>query len=67
VHAGLVKARKQGRVGGRPRVVVDHVKIMRLYGEGETLREIGEEFGIAPATVMRILKSHRPKPTEGIT
>jgi DNA invertase Pin-like site-specific DNA recombinase len=44
VHADLAKVRKQGRVGGRPRLVVDHVKIMRLHEDGETMREIGEEM-----------------------
>jgi hypothetical protein len=56
VHAGLAKARKQGRVGGRPRVVVDHVKIMRLHEDGETLREIGEEM---PARRKRVKDCER--------
>jgi DNA-binding CsgD family transcriptional regulator len=35
---------------------------MKLYAEGSSLREIAEEMGIAPATVLRILKAHRPVP-----
>jgi DNA invertase Pin-like site-specific DNA recombinase len=67
VHAGLARSRHQGRVGGRPRVVVSHARILELYQAGSTLREIAEEMGIAPATVMRILKSYRPVPPAGET
>ena len=57
--AGLEKARKQGRVGGRPRVVVDRERLAQLDEEGWTTREIGEEFGISGASVCRLLKAHR--------
>jgi DNA invertase Pin-like site-specific DNA recombinase len=57
--AGLEKARKQGRVGGRPRVVVDRDRIAQLDEEGWTTREIGEEMGISAASVSRLLKAHR--------
>ena len=53
--AGLEKARKEGRVGGRPRVVVDRAKIEQMDVDGMTLREIGEELGISAASVCRIL------------
>jgi DNA invertase Pin-like site-specific DNA recombinase len=66
-HAGLARSRHQGRVGGRPRVAVSHARILELYQAGSTLREIAEEMGTAPATVMRILKSHRPVPPAGET
>jgi DNA invertase Pin-like site-specific DNA recombinase len=58
VHAGLAKARKQGRVGGRPRLVVSHGRILTLHQEGSTVREIADEIGISPASVHRILKEH---------
>src|SRR5215813_2539495 len=58
VHAGLAKARKEGRVGGRPRLVLDREKIARLDADGWTLREIGEQMGISAASVCRILKQH---------
>jgi DNA invertase Pin-like site-specific DNA recombinase len=57
--AGLEKARKQGRIGGRPRVVVDRDRLAELDSEGWTTREIGEEFAISAATVSRLLKGHR--------
>jgi DNA invertase Pin-like site-specific DNA recombinase len=57
VTAGLEKARKQGRVGGRPRLVVDRSVVARMDAEGHTTREIGEELGISAASVCRILKT----------
>ena len=59
VHAGLAKARREGRVGGRPRLVVNHAQLMRLEEEGASIREIAEEMGISPASAHRILRSHR--------
>jgi DNA invertase Pin-like site-specific DNA recombinase len=57
--AGLVKARKQGRIGGRPRLVVDRERIEQLDQEGLSLREIAEELGVSPASVCRILKGSK--------
>src|SRR4030095_10098201 len=34
--AGLQKARKEGRVGGRPRVIVDRIKVERLGQDGRS-------------------------------
>jgi DNA invertase Pin-like site-specific DNA recombinase len=55
--AGLEKARKQGRIGGRPRVVVDRMKVVRMDAEGMTMREIADDLGISAASVCRILKA----------
>jgi DNA invertase Pin-like site-specific DNA recombinase len=68
VHAGLAKARKEGRVGGRPRVVADRDRIAQLDEEGWTTREIGQEMGISAASVSRLLKAHhRPQnPAAGL-
>ena len=63
VTAGLDRARKEGRVGGRPRLVTSHRRIVELDGEGLTQREIAESVGISLARVCRILASHRaPSP-----
>jgi DNA invertase Pin-like site-specific DNA recombinase len=64
VHAGLAKARKQGRIGGRPRLVLDYKKALGLRQEGCTIREIADEMGTAPANIHRLLKSHRCAPVE---
>jgi len=55
--AGLEKARRAGRVGGRPSLIVNRGKIQKLSEQGKTTREIGREFGISAASVCRILKA----------
>jgi DNA invertase Pin-like site-specific DNA recombinase len=55
--AGLEKARKAGRVGGRPKAIADRTKILRMSQEGSSTRQIGSTLGISAATVSRILKS----------
>ena len=57
--AGLEKARKQGRIGGRPAVVADRDRLAQLDEEGWTTREIATEMGISAASVCRLLKAHR--------
>ena len=65
--AGLERARKAGRIGGRRRLVVDRARIAELDADGWTQREIGEEMGVSPAFVCRVLKAHhRPAPTPKI-
>ncbi len=54
--AGLDRARKQGRVGGRPRLVVNRAKVAKMDADGMTTREIGDELGISAASVCRILQ-----------
>jgi DNA invertase Pin-like site-specific DNA recombinase len=51
VHAGLAKARKRGRIGGRPRLVLSHARVLALSQEGATIREIAEEMGVSPASI----------------
>lgn len=56
--AGLARARKQGRVGGRPRAEDDYklvAKVKHLQKEGASLRQIAAEAQIAVNTVRRIL------------
>jgi DNA invertase Pin-like site-specific DNA recombinase len=60
--AGLERARKQGRIGGRPALVLDHERIARMDEEGFTMREIAEEMGVSAASICRLLKSHRRTP-----
>jgi DNA invertase Pin-like site-specific DNA recombinase len=58
-RAGLQKARRQGRIGERRPLVIDRDKIAELDADGWTMREIGEEMGVSPAFVCRVLKGHR--------
>jgi DNA invertase Pin-like site-specific DNA recombinase len=57
--AGLEKARKQGRIGGRPPLIVNRDELARLDEEGLTMAEIGQQLGISAASVCRMLKAHR--------
>src|SRR3954454_11255468 len=43
--AGLARARKAGRVGGRPKVVCDRNKVERLHKAGRSLAEIAAVVG----------------------
>jgi len=56
VTAGLVRARKQGHVGGRPRIVVDRKRIAELRAAGKTRPEIAAELGMSTRTVSRLWK-----------
>jgi DNA invertase Pin-like site-specific DNA recombinase len=58
VVAGLERARKEGRIGGRRPLVVDCDRMAALDAEGWTTREIGEEMAISAASVCRFLKAH---------
>ena len=54
--AGLERARKEGRIGGRPRVVTDRRKVAKLRAAGKSLGEIAKEMDLSKATVYRIVK-----------
>jgi DNA invertase Pin-like site-specific DNA recombinase len=54
--AGLAKARKQGRVGGRPRLVVRRDQVARYRAEGLSISQIAEKMTIPRTSVHRILK-----------
>jgi DNA invertase Pin-like site-specific DNA recombinase len=54
--AGLEKARKEGRVGGRPRVITDRGKVKELRAAGKSLPTIAREMGLSITTVARICK-----------
>ena len=57
VLAGLERARKQGRVGGRPRVTNPKLvaRILEMRQNGESLAEIAFELNISKATVGRVV------------
>jgi DNA invertase Pin-like site-specific DNA recombinase len=57
VTAGLARAKKQGRVGGRPRLVVDRERVAALCAAGKTRSEIAKELGISTRTVSRLWKA----------
>jgi DNA invertase Pin-like site-specific DNA recombinase len=57
VHSGLARARKEGKTLGRPRVIVDHDKVLGLRADGQTVRAIASRLGITKSTVQNIVKA----------
>ena len=55
VIMGLERARKQGKQLGRPKIIVDREKVIRLREEGLSLRKIAEMLGIGKDSVNAIL------------
>lgn len=53
--AGLERARAQGRVAGRPRVICDRDKVLALRNSGQSLGTIASELGLTKTTVHRIV------------
>jgi DNA invertase Pin-like site-specific DNA recombinase len=54
--AGLAKARRQGRIGGRPKVVCDRGKVERLRAAGLSLTEIAAKVGASKSSVHRMIQ-----------
>ncbi|OGR91710.1 MAG: hypothetical protein A2992_08385 [Elusimicrobia bacterium RIFCSPLOWO2_01_FULL_59_12] len=55
IHAGLRRARAQGRRPGPARVSVDTAKLYQMRQAGQSLRDIGRAFSISRMTVKRLL------------
>ena len=58
--AGLERARKQGRVGGRPRAAEDEklvASMERLRAEGTSIRAIAERLRKSPTTIQKLLNA----------
>jgi DNA invertase Pin-like site-specific DNA recombinase len=57
VLAGLARARKQGRVGGRPKIIVSTSNIRKFAEEGLSAVQIGRQLGCSRMTVARRLEA----------
>lgn len=55
--AGLERARLAGRIGGRPRVVVDRVRVAELKAQGLSVRAIAGKLGLTVGTAQNAIKS----------
>ncbi|MFM0199894.1 recombinase family protein [Paraburkholderia fungorum] len=57
-HAGLAKARSEGRVGGRPDALTDEQKqaiMTRLAGpDAVSARALAKEYGVSPNTILKL-------------
>jgi len=57
--AGLARARKSGRVGGRPKASENYTlvaAVAKLRAGGKSIRVIANELGVAPGTVLKLIK-----------
>lgn len=54
---GIAKARAEGRIGGRPKLVTEAVaaEIRRLRKEDVSIRKIAAQIGFSKATVQKVL------------
>lgn len=54
---GIAKAKAEGRVGGRPKLVTDTVvaEIRKLQKESVSIRKIAAQIGFSKATVQKVL------------
>ncbi|MEP9386478.1 recombinase family protein [Mesorhizobium sp. KR9-304] len=54
---GIAKAKAEGRVGGRPKLVTDAVEaeIRKLRKDGISIRKIAAQIGFSKATVQKVL------------
>lgn len=53
--AGLQRARQQGRIGGRPRIVCDRKKVLELRKSGLSLGQIATQMGFSKTSVSRMV------------
>jgi DNA invertase Pin-like site-specific DNA recombinase len=53
--AGLARARREGKTLGRPRKVLDRVKVRKLHADGMGVRTIAAQLGVSHMTVHRSL------------
>ena len=61
VVAGLRRAKREGKVLGRKRIIVDRDKIRAMRANGQSVRAIATEAGISKSLVANILNmSQRP-------
>ena len=57
VKSGLAQAKRQGRVGGRPKKIFRRDEALRLKGEGKSIREIAGLLEVPRSTVHAALKA----------
>ena len=57
VLAGLARARRHGRIGGRPRIIANRQRIADMRAAGKTRAEIAAQLGMSTRTVSRLWKT----------
>jgi DNA invertase Pin-like site-specific DNA recombinase len=58
VVAGLRRAKREGKVLGRRRIIIDRERIRAMAANGQSVRAIAGEVGVSKSLVANILNSH---------
>ena len=53
---GLNNARKNGKIGGRPKSIQNHQKIRQLYYDKKTIQFISTKCGVSVGTCYKYIK-----------
>jgi DNA invertase Pin-like site-specific DNA recombinase len=55
---GLNRVRKEGKILGRPKIVVDRETVRELHKAGNSVRTIAAEMGLRKSTVHNIVNAN---------
>ena len=64
IKAGLVAARARGVHCGRPRKIIDRVRVMEMRAKGVSFRAIARELGFPLAKIQRTVSANPPGPRQ---
>src|SRR5438093_9447908 len=59
VAAGLRRAKREGKVLGRKRIILDREKIRTMHANGQSVRAIAAQVGVSKSLVSNILTAKR--------
>jgi DNA invertase Pin-like site-specific DNA recombinase len=62
VVAGLRRAKREGKVLGRKRIILDRERIRTMHANGESIRVIASKTGVSKSLVANILKEQGTLP-----
>jgi DNA invertase Pin-like site-specific DNA recombinase len=66
VRAGLERARKAGKILGRPKVEVDQEQLQEALRGGLSVRKVAALLGITPSKVQRMLRERMASGSSGV-
>ena len=55
VHAGLRRARQQGKRIGRPQAAIDAERVLRLRADGQSMRQIAKAFSTSQTKIFNVI------------
>ena len=61
VVAGLRRAKREGKVLGRKRIILDRERIRDMHAAGQSVRGIATQVGVSKSLVANILAGQAPQ------